>query len=277
MRVNICAPVLRSEIPIPEILDPDQHEATELGLRSAAREWRLATAKLAYFSFRWMLCEGWTRHGYEAGTAGENRFREDILGVPRSTYYRARRIGQTLHNLSLEEMEGIRPSNLDLLVEIDATIWHDHRWVQEAKALKPKEFAELVAARNHAAGSNREPLALMTFKMPFLAKEAVETMLKDFQKKHDLSSPARALELLVADKHDRPNLLSTAQQAAELVRGALKAMEASKGKLTNSARSWLELAEGSLRAVCKETIQASRQEAEDDGYTSGRDGEVPAE
>ncbi len=241
-----------------QILAPDPDSEIEAGLRRVATQYRTTMAGLAYFSFRWMLCEGWTRCGYEAGTAGENRYREDVLHVPRSSYFRARRIGQVLHQLTLEELESIRPTNLELLLQVPPTLWHSFRWVHEAKILKPSKFAELIAERSQAAGEKREPLTTFTAKVPYLAKQAMEAMVEEFRKTNELSSTGQALELLIADRHDRSDLLTATARASEMIRGVLKSLD-NKGRIDLEAREWLKLAKEVLDEARAQEISSSRQ------------------
>lgn len=244
----------------PEVLEPEADTAIEEGLQQAAASYRSTMAELAYFSFRWMLCEGWTRRGYEPGTAGENAYREEVLQVPRSSYFRARRIGQALHQLSIDELRAIRPTNLELLLQVSPTLWSDFRWVHEAKLLKPKRFAELIVERNRAAGDTREPLARFSVKVPFLARQAMETMVEEFRKKNELSSTGQALELLIADRHDRVNLLSAAAKASEMIRGVIRSLD-TKGRITLEAREWLKLAKEVLDEARAKEIQAARSQS----------------
>lgn len=244
--------------PVQEVLAPDADHEVETGLRRAAQSYRTTMAQLAFFSFRWMLCEGWTRHGFEAGTAGENRYREEVLQVPRSSYFKARRIGQALHQLTLEELEAIRPTNLELLLQVSPTLWHDFSWVKEARLLKPAKFAELIADRNKAAGENREPLSRFTIKVPYLAKQAMEAMVEEFRRKNELSSPGQALEMLIADRHDRADLLSAAANASQMIGAVLKSLD-NMGRINVEAREWLKLSKEVLDEAHEKTVQAARQ------------------
>lgn len=259
-------------LPPPEVLAPESGSITLLDqeLRTAAAAWRKCLARLAYYGFRMRLAEGWTAFGFEPGTPGENAYREQVLEVPRSSYFRAVRIGQALHQLSLEELEAIRPTNLDLLLQVDPTLWHDHAWVKEARILKPKQFAELVAERNERVGGRPEPLVFFSVKVPFLARQALETMIEDFRKKHELDSAGRAVELMVADIHDRPNLIAAAHQAQQLLTGVLLSLPGHQRTLTDEAKQWIRLAKELLDEASAQALQAARSASPGDYAVPGR-------
>jgi hypothetical protein len=147
------------------------------------------------------MCEGWTSLGLEPGPRGEEAYRES-LGIPRSSWYRAVRIGQAFHQLSLPDLERLPIGNAEILLSVNPLILNDHNWVHEARTLQGQQLAELVASRNKAIGDNREPLASMIFRVPLLARKAIETMLTTFQKRHELSSRSQAFEMLIADRHE---------------------------------------------------------------------------
>lgn len=255
----------------PEILAPIPNSVEEIDreLRVAASAYRKTFARLAYWSFRFFLCEGWTTRGFEAGSAGENAYREQVLHIPRSTYMKARRVGQVLNAIPLEELEMIRTTNLLALLDVNPVIQHDFPWLKEAKMLQPVRFAELVAERNRAAGDDRDPLVSYSVRLPALAKESIEAMLESFRKRHGLTSPGRALELLIADRYDRPSLLGAVDQARELLAGVEKSRQ-QYGKLTDEAATWLQLAKEVLDEASAQAISAAGQESAGDEADAGR-------
>lgn len=249
--------------PNPEVLAPESDSIALLDqeLRTAATAYRKSLARLAYYGFRMRLAEGWTAFGFEPGSAGENAYREQVLEVPRSSYFRAVKIGQALHQLSLEELEAIRPTNLDLLMQVSPSLWHEFRWVNEARVMKPKRFAELVAERNQSAGDDREPMSTYSVKVPFLAKQALEAMVESFRKRHELDSAGRAVELMVADIHDRPNLVAAAHQAQQLLHGVLQSLRGPGLTLTPEAKEWIRLAKELLDAASAQAVQTARSQS----------------
>lgn len=215
--------------------------------------------RIAYYSFRMRLNDGWVGLGYPPGPRGEEQYRESV-GVPRSTWYRMARIGQVLHQLSLSELERIPVVNAEILLSVSPTIWHDFSWVHEAKSLASDRLAELVTERNKAAGEDREPMQTMVFRIPALAKQAITTMLEAFQHKHELSGKAQALELLIADRYDRGNLLGSMNQARKLIEAVL--FQLRDWKQFKEQVDWLELASEVLHAASQEAIQASRKKSQ---------------
>ena len=256
--------------PAPEVLAPESDSVVRMDqeLRAAATAYRKSLARIAYFGFRLRLCEGWRAWGFPGGTEGENLYRES-LEIPRSSWFKAVRIGQALSQLTLEELEAIRPTNLELLIQVHPAIYHDYSWVKEARLLRPKKFAELVAERNREVGDDREPMASFSVRIPFLAKQSIETMVEDFRKKHQLSSPGQALEFLIAEKHDSPSLLSAADQARRLLNGVLETIQRNS-RLNVEATEWIRLAKETLDEACAQAVQASRQEAEGGEEAGGR-------
>lgn len=257
-------------LPQGEVLSPEQNNVAEYHreISGAARSYKQSTARIAYFGFRMRLCDGWVVFGYPAGPKGEEAYRES-LDIPRSTWYKAARIGQALHQLSLEDLTRIPTTNAELLIQVNATIVHDFSWVREAQTLKPAKFAELVTARNKTVGDDREPLASMIFRVPFLAKKALEGMVDAFQHRHQLSSRGQAFELMVADLHQDQNLLSSVHQAKELLRGVINA-RLHRGERESEESTWLTMAKELLDEGYEKAVKAARQKQNGVQKTEGR-------
>lgn len=227
-------------------------------LQSAARSLKSNLARIAYFGFRMRMSDGWTILGYESGPRGEDAYRE-MLDIPRSTYFKAVRIGQALNQLSLADLERIPTSNAELLIQVDPSITHDFAWVKEAQLLKPKDMAELVASRNKAVGG-REPLSTIVFKVAFLAKQAVETMLESVQKKYELSSKGQALELMIADLHNDANLISSVEKAKQLLAGVAKSIKLRNG-FKGDEETWMQMALEVLDEGYEKAVQTAREKS----------------
>ena len=236
-------------------------------LQSAARSLRSNLARIAYFGHRMRMCEGWTFLGFEEGPRGEEAYRE-ALDIARSTFYKAVRIGQALNQLSLADLERIPTSNAELLIQVDPSIIRDHNWVREAQLLKPKAMAELVASRNKAVGG-REPLSTIVFKVPFLAKQSMETMLESVQKKYELSSKGQALELMIADLHNDANLIAAVGQALQLLQGVAKSMQF-RNCATNDETTWLGMAMEVLSESHEKAVQTAREKSHGGKANGGR-------
>lgn len=225
----------------------------------AARSIRVNLAKIAFYGWKMRLNDGWTAFGFESGPRGEEAYRES-LSIPHSTWYKHVRIGQLLHQLSLEDLCRIPTTNCELLTQVDPAIIHDHPWVSEAKSLKPTDLAALVAERNKTVGG-REPLSTMVLKIPFLAKKAMEEMLEKVQHKYELSSKGQVLELMIADLHNDANLIASTHQALGLLRGVAQSMR-ERGAPESDETKWLHMAMEVLDEGYAKAIQAARSKAD---------------
>lgn len=215
----------------PAILPPADVEVLSLiqQLRSTAKTYRNCLAEISYYGWRLRYLMGgsaghrgslWGQVGYES----EDAFRES-LGIPQGTWASRIQIGQVLCNLSLEELKQVKPTNAQLLTQVDPAIVADFPWVDEAKTLSPKEFAHNVAKRNKQAGSDVEPTDFFRVKVPITAKIFLEDTVEKFRVEHELASSGEALEMLIADVHDRPNAMTTMKTAHDLIGWALGRVE----------------------------------------------------
>lgn len=257
-------------LPPPGVVLPPENEPVDIfhrELQVAARALRTNLARIAYYGFRMRMCDGWTSLGLEPGPRGEDEYRE-MLGIARSTYFKAVRIGQQLHQLSLADLEQIPTTNAELLIQVDPSIIHDFSWVSEAKSLPPKQMAELVTSRNRAVGG-KEPLSSVVVRVPFLAKKAIEEMLEGFQHRHELSSKGQALELLIADRQYDVNLLSAVDQARRLLDGVMKSQQARQAPETEES-NWLAMAKEVLDASYEKALQSARQKPDRGQANGGR-------
>ena len=246
--------------PMGEVLDPENEPIDQFHreLQSAARGLRMDLAKIAFYGWKMRLADGWTRFGFESGSKGEEAYRES-LDVPHSSWYKHVRIGQALHQLTLADHERIKVSNRELLMQVNPTIIHDFPWLSEAKVLKPKAFAELVASRNKTVG-DKEPLSTIALKVPFLAKQAIEDMLESFQHRHELSSKGQALELMIADLQHDASLLSAVGQARKLLTGVAQSMKNRKAP-EEDEQTWVLLAKEILDESYETAVQAAREKS----------------
>jgi hypothetical protein len=217
--------------PTPVVLPPADVEVLSLiqQLRSTAKTYRNCLAEISYYGWRLRYALGgsvgnkgsmWASVGYES----EDAFRES-LGIPLSTWNERLRIGQVLCNLSLEDLKQVKPTNARLLTQVDPAIVADFPWVEEAKTLSAKEFAQNVAKRNKQAGSDVEPTDIFKVRLPITAKIFLEDTVEKFRVEHELASTGEALEMLIADVHDRPNAMTTMKTAHDLIGWALSRVE----------------------------------------------------
>lgn len=200
--------------------------ALDKEVRQAVKNLHISTVKLGYYGFRLRFQmggkEGNTGNLWPSiGFASEDKYRE-TLGVSRPTWFRAIAVGQALCHLSLEDMEQISLSNAEMLILVDPAIIQDFAWIDEAKKLPAQDFALLVASRNKQSGSGREPTTYFRCKVPVTAKKFLEDVVEKFRLENNLASSGEALELLIADVHDRPNTLAAVKRAMDYITQARK-------------------------------------------------------
>ena len=171
-------------------------------LKSCGKTIRQAHAIIAYYGWRLKAGESWTDLGFE----DEEAMRK-ATEIPQSTYYKYLKLGSGLRHLTLEQLQAIPPQNLEYLGSVSIALWPEHDWVTEASTLPPEELCELICKRNREIGDAREPMTRYNVSVPASSQKMIETAVKSFQERHNLASPGRALELLIADKFDRPSYM----------------------------------------------------------------------
>jgi hypothetical protein len=189
----------------------------EQRVRQIARTLRTTTMQLAWFGFRlrYALGDDWSPIGFDS----EESYRES-LGIGRSTWYKAIGIGAALCTLKLSDMEQITVSNAEILIQVDQSLWHDYPWIEEAKKLPTEQFALLVTQRNRQSGNFKEVWTFYRCKVPVTAKKFLEETVERFKVENGLSTAGEALELLIADVHDRPNVMTAMRRALNLIQWA---------------------------------------------------------
>lgn len=189
-------------LPAPEILSP-RPEVREMfdKLKTASKYLKTSLMMIAFWGSRLRACDGFQ----DLGFSDENECRE-ALGIPQSSWYRFLRVGEALYSLSFDDLIQIPTGNAVLLAGVIPEMMQSYDWVSDAKRLRPQEFAELIVMRNQSAGSNKEPMTYVRFKVPFTAKDAIEEMVDAFADREGLRTRGHALEMLVADTYDRPNI-----------------------------------------------------------------------
>lgn len=239
-------------------------------MRQTAKIYKSAMTRLAWYGCRLRFAiEGnggdWSVLGAELVdddgvihiASTEDEYRES-LGISRSNYYRYLKIGEALSNLSLADMEQIKVTNAELLMQVDPALMGDFPWIQEAKQLTSDSFAQLVALRNRQTGNEKEPMLYFRAKVPATAKKFLEETVEAFRLEHGLSSSGEALEMLIADVHDRPNAMTTMKTASQLVEWAMGRVK--KRRPDSQEAVWLERAYHMLR----KTYRAVRMELTDE-------------
>jgi len=215
-------------------------QVLDFELRAAAKSYRQASMRIAYYAFRlrYALLDDWS----PLGVKSEDDYRK-LLGLAPSTFYKLLGIGSALYMVKLADMERIPVGNAELLMKVEPALWHDFPWVQEAQTLSADEFAAKIVQRNRTAGSDSEPMVQFQVKVPYSAKKFMQDTVEKFRQEHNLASAGQALEFLIADVHDRPNVMAAIERANRYVKWSMFRLRVRK-KIDHEMR-WLQRA-GSL-------------------------------
>lgn len=233
----------------PSVLTPVQQ--LDQKIRSAIRAYNQSFAHLAYFGWRLKLANGFEELGFE-----DERAYMISLGVRKSWWYSAVAIGQLLQTMALEEIEKIQVGQLLLLLDVEPEIRSQYPWAQEAATDGFTELARKINDRNVLVpGSRRVPTATMTVRVPAMARDAILTGLNEFKERHDLRSPGQALEFLVADTFDRPNVTGALYEGLRLLEGVQKSLDSYPG--LGEEKIWLSLARDRIEGAYKELLEGS--------------------
>lgn len=228
----------------------------EQQVRQTAATLRASSVRLAYFGWRLRYAiEGnggdWSVLGAEHNTLDglgnpviriaetEDQYRE-TLGIARSTWFKLLRIGEVLRNLPLRDLEQIKLANAEALTKVDPSIVASYPWIDDAKRLSADDFALKVAQRNQKIGSDKGTEVYFRVKVPVTAKKFLEETVESFRLEHGLASQGEALEMLIADVHDRPNVMATLKTAHELIEWAKSQVR--KARPESKEVAWMERA-----------------------------------
>jgi hypothetical protein len=187
-------------------------------MRAAAKMHRQSSLRIAYYGFRlrYALMDDWS----PLGVKDEEEYRK-ILGIAQSTYYKLLKIGAALYTVKLSDMERITVGKAELLIQVEPALWHDFPWVQEAQKLSEDDFSRLIVQRHRQVGSAKEPMTYFRVKVPYSAKRFLQDTVEKFRQEQNLATSAEALEYLVADVHDRPNVMAAIERANRYVKWTL--------------------------------------------------------
>lgn len=247
MSIQPLLPAAEPQILPPESTSSDLH-LYDTELRKAARSYKKSLAAIAWYGHRLQLADQWGAFQCE----DEEAYRES-LDVPRSTWYKHIRIGRALHNLSLEELQQIPTTNLELLSDLDPE--QIAAFVPDAKRLNATELAREITEFNQQLGKPYEPQTYVRYKVPVSSKSFLEEAVTEFQAKHNLASPGRALELMVADIHDRLNVMGALLQ----IRKDLEEAQLLLGEREPAVYSLLEQARSRAGEAYTQALSEARE------------------
>jgi hypothetical protein len=236
----------------PQILPPQASTSDlhlyDTELRKAAKSYKRSLAAIAYYGHRLQLADQWGVFQCE----DEEAYRES-LDIPRSTWYKHIKIGRVLHNLSIPELEQIPTGNLELLSELEPE--QIIAFVADAKRLTYHQLAGVITEFNQQCGKPYEPQTYVRYKVPVSSKNFLEEAVVEFQAKHNLASPGRALELMVADIHDRLNVMGVLLQ----IRNDLAAAQELLGEREPAVYSLLEQARSRAGEAYTQALSEARK------------------
>ncbi len=148
------------------------------------------------------------------------------LGVSRAWYYHAVAIGQACAHMSEEELGDIPVGVAELMLSVRPEIRTMYRWADEAKILSYGQFARNVEERNgQIHGESKKAQAVLSIRVPAVAKEAVLERMEEYKVRHSLSSPGQALELMVAERWESKNALASLVEVRELLASVARSMK----------------------------------------------------
>lgn len=212
----------------PTIIPPPLAKVAEYDreLRSAAKHFKSSVMRIAFYSHRLAaeIGDNWATIGCRNEKAYIGQ-----LGISETTYYKYKRIGQTLGQLGLVDLEKITTANAEALMFVSRKIIMDYPWVTEAKELEPSEFLRLVMQRNKQHDDRPEPEINFTVKVPLSAKRFLDEVLSRFCEENKIQSRGYGLELMVADRHDSPNTTLGIRNAMHRLRYGMWRLERHAG------------------------------------------------
>jgi hypothetical protein len=202
-----------SASPAPAIADLDAR------FRQATTRARAALWEMVYYGYRLALAADWQKLGHESAESYIEQ-----LGISPQTWLNYMVLGERLEHLTLAEMQGLKLGTMTQLAKVRPELWQEYAWVEEAKALPPRDFAMIVAQRNRDLSTKplAEPRADVRVSMPISQQVAVARRLDQIRRKQQLATTGDALIVAVAAV-DRAALLEDTlsevkQRVAELER-----------------------------------------------------------
>ena len=254
----------------------------DVRIRKAVGAYNLSFGSLAYWAWRLKRINGYEPIGYQSEAEYFNS-----LNVSRSWYYHAVAIGQACAHMSEEELGDIPVGIAELMLSVRPEIRTMYRWADEARNLTYGQFARNVEERNRQIpGVSKRAQAVLSIRVPAVAKESVLERMEEYKVRHSLSSPGQALELMVAERWESKNALASLAEVRELLAAVARSMKpvprrAKMKEKLYRARTRLDEAyeelvrlnrEGSGDAICGETVcpaEASEGGQNDTGWQDG--------
>ncbi len=142
------------------------------------------------------------------GYASEKSYRAST-GIGRSTWYKMVGLAERFQHLTKEQFIAMSIENAEQLAVAPMETRQDVAIVEKAATMTARDFeGELVL---ETAKQENKPLGEVYVTMKWRVKEAqrevIERGLKDWQEEHGIDDEGYAIELMIAEFHDRPTLV----------------------------------------------------------------------
>jgi len=164
---------------------------------------------------------GWERLGYP----DEKSYRAS-KGIGRSTWYTMVGLAERLQMLSKEQFLSMSIENAEQLSVVPSMVRENPALIDAAAAMTAKQFEnELVQYKALAENKPKgEVLVTMKWHLKQAQREVIERGLDDWQHEHGIDDPGYALELMIAEYHDKPTLVGfMAESIPRLTRAVTEA------------------------------------------------------
>jgi hypothetical protein len=154
--------------------------------------------------------DGWQRLGY----ADEKHYRSS-KGIGRSTWYKMVGLAEKFPMLNKEQFLAMTIENAEQLAAVPLSARGDAVLVEAASSMTAKDFeGELVRATAiREAKPVAEVYVTIKWRIKQAQREVIEHGLEDWQQEHGIDDPGYALELMIAEYHDRPTLVGFMTEA----------------------------------------------------------------
>lgn len=196
------------------------------GFAQGSNSHRNGLIEMAHFGYRLHEMDDWAATGF----AGEEEFFSSH-GLSASTWKTYLVLGERLSHLTLTQTRGISVSVARLITTINAKLWEEYAWVEEARLLSTKEFAQLAEKRLGGAMGRKglaEPKAALSVSVPLRQREKFERRIDLVRKHNHLKTPAETLDYILGLAENAPALITSLEkmdQAGMELRRALEDQE----------------------------------------------------
>jgi hypothetical protein len=164
---------------------------------------------------------GWERLGYP----DEKSYRAS-KGIGRSTWYMMVDLAERLQMLSKEQFLSMSIENAEELAKAPSTMRADPALLNAAATMQAREFqsevGKYVSLAENTPPKDRNTSVKWSVRQS--QREFIESGLEEWQHEHGIDDPGYALELMIAEYHDKPTLVGfMAESIPRLTRAVTEA------------------------------------------------------